>query len=109
MFFVFWGFTIEKALTFPTANYHIQRLYYTRFLYLSIFLEFFGVRRPAHGIHFLGKSYELYRDRCLELWGIRYQDIEVYIDQRYNPFRLSRVTDKSGGSQASNPAGIEST
>ncbi len=68
------------------------------------------MRRPAHGIHFLGKSYELYRDRCLELWGIRYQDLEVYIDQSYNPFRLSRVeTDKSGGSQASNPAGIEST
>ena len=49
------------------------------------------VSRSAHGIHFLDKSYELYRDRCLELWGIRYEDIEVYIDQSYNPLRLPRV------------------
>lgn len=68
------------------------------------------MRRPGHGVHFLEKSYELYRDRCLELWEIRYQDIEVYIDLGYNLFRLSRVeTDKSGSSQASDPAGIEST
>jgi len=51
----------------------------------------FVVSRSAHGIHFLDKSYELYRDRCLELWGIRYEDIEVYIDRSYNPLRLPRV------------------
>ena len=69
-----------------------------------------NVRRPAHGIHFLDRSYELYRDRCLELWGIRYQDIEVYIDQNYNPLRLPGVeADKSGGSQAGDPAGVEGT
>ena len=67
-----------------------------------------NVSRSAHGIHFLDKSYELYRDRCLELWGIRYQDIEVYIDQNYNPLRLPGVeADKSGGSQASDLTGIE--
>ena len=66
--------------------------------------------RSAHGIHFLDKSYELYRDRCLELWGIRYQDIEVYIDQSYNPLRLPRVeADQSRGSKASDPASIEGT
>jgi len=34
---LFWGFTIEKVLTFPTANYHIQAIYYTQFQHLSIF------------------------------------------------------------------------
>ena len=44
----------------------------------------------------------------MELWGIRYQDVEVNIDQSYNPLRLPRVeADKSGGSQASDLTGIE--
>jgi hypothetical protein len=51
-------------------------------------------------VAFLDKSYELYRDQCLEIWGIRYQDIEVQIDKSYNPLRLPRIeADKSGGSK----------
>ena len=65
------------------------------------------VRRSAHGIHFMNYSYVLYRDRSLELWGIRYQDIEVYVDQGYNPLRLPRVeADQSGGSPASDLASV---
>ena len=61
-------------------------------------------------MHFMNYSYVLYRDRCLELWGIRYQDIEVYVDQGYNILRLPRVeADQSGGSPASDPAGFEGT
>ena len=56
------------------------------------------MNRSADGIHFLDKSYKLYRDRSLELRGIRYEDIEVQIDQSYNPLRLPRIeANQSGG------------
>lgn len=49
----------------------------------------------------------------IDVWsygGIRYQDIEVYIDQSYNPLRLPRVeADQSRGSKAGDPASIEGT
>jgi hypothetical protein len=58
------------------------------------------VRRPAHGIYFLENSYVLYGDRCLELSGIKYQDIEVNIDQGYKHVRLSgMVKYKSGAAR----------
>ena len=82
--------------------------FYQAFSARSIAILSKNVRRSAHGIQYLEQSYEMYRNRCLELWGIRYQDIEVHIDQRYNPIRLPIVEgDQSGGSKASNPASIE--
>ena len=47
------------------------------------------MRGQAYGIHFLEKSFVLYGDRCLELSGMKYQDIEEYVDQGYKQFRLS--------------------
>jgi hypothetical protein len=67
------------------------------------------VRGSGHSIQFMNWNYLGYRDRCLELWGIGYRDIEVYIDQRYHPLRLPRTeADQSGSSTASDPAGSQS-
>ena len=62
----------------------------------------------AHSIHFMNRGYKQYRDRCLEIWGLRYEDIEVQIDQSYNPRRLPRVeANQSEGSKVSDIAGTE--
>jgi hypothetical protein len=39
----------------------------------------------------MNRGYEIYRDKCLELVGKKYNQLETYRDERYNPFRLSRV------------------
>ena len=49
------------------------------------------MRGSAHGIQFMNRGYENYRDKCLELVGIEYNQLESYRHERYNPFRLSRV------------------
>jgi len=49
------------------------------------------VKGSAHSIQFMNKTYEIYRDKCLELVGIKYNQLETYRNERYHPFRLSRV------------------
>jgi hypothetical protein len=59
------------------------------------------VRRSAQAIHFLDKSNDLYSDHYLELWGRKFDYIEVQIDQRYNLCRVARIkADPSGCSKA---------
>jgi hypothetical protein len=68
------------------------------------------VSRSAHGIQFMNRDYAAYRDRCLDLWGIRYIDIEVQIDPGYHPLRLPRITtNQSRSSEKGTVTSIECT
>jgi len=48
-------------------------------------------RGSAHGIHFLNRSYQRYRDKCLELGGMNYHHLRTFVYAHYHPFRLSGV------------------
>lgn len=41
----------------------------------------------AHGIHFR-QRYTQYREECLRLGGMRYDEIGTFLYDRWNPFRL---------------------
>ena len=67
-----------------------------------------NVRGSAHGIQFMNRGYEKYRDKCLELGGQEYNQLETFRDEKYHPFRLSRVAKhQSESSQAGHIADSE--
>ena len=77
---------------------------------MSIRRSSVGVGGSAHSIHFMNRGYKQYRDRCLEIWGLRYEDIEVRIDQGYHPLRLPRAKAKQpSSSQTGDTPDPEST